>query len=400
MASAHYLSAQEAAKRLGISTGTLYSYVSRGLLRSAASEGKSRAKRYFVEDVERLARRQAVRYAPEQAAQQALNFGAPVLDSAITLIKNGKLYYRGHDIVDLVGNHSFESVATLLWTNDFAATNRLFTPTHGTLTAPVDALSTATLSPIERFQTILPLAAAQDLAAYDFSAESVAQTAVRILHLLTQTVAKQPINGTIANTLRMGWLPDQPAATPLIEAALIACADHELNVSAFTARCVASARATPYEAINAALSALSGYRHGGMSQQVMRFFREAEGDVVGAVKRTMQSGQKLPGIGHPLYRKGDPRAKLLLALVEAAFGETAGAKLSGEIQQVIVDNFGRFPTVDFALVTLTRALELPDDTPLTLFAIGRTAGWIGHIIEQYADEKLIRPRARYVGVKP
>ena len=397
MAQAQHLTASEAASRLGISTATLYSYVSRGLLRSEPSDGRSRAKRYNAEDVRRLQQRQAMRYAPEKAAAQALNFGSPVLDSAITLIDKGNLYYRGHNAIELAQNNSFEQVATLLWTNSFDATERLFSYQQSAISGQQFA---ETLTPIERFQTILPLAAAQDVAAYDFSAESVTQTGVRILHLLTETVAQHQLERSIANTLRLGWLPEQPNANQLIEAALILCADHELNVSAFTARCVASARATPYEAIIAALSALSGYRHGGVSEQVAAFFKEADGAVLATIKRTLQMGRKLPGIGHPLYPKGDPRGKLLMQLVAEYYGDTAGAKLAHEIQTAIAENFNRHPNLDFGLVALAQALELPSDAPLTLFAIGRTAGWLGHIIEQYADDKLIRPRARYVGVAP
>ncbi len=397
MAQAQHLTASEAANRLGISTATLYSYVSRGLLRSEPGTGRSRAKRYNIDDVRRLQQRQAMRHSPEKAAAQALNFGSPVLDSAITLIDNGKLYYRGRQAVDLAQNNSFEQVATWLWSGRFEATERLF----GQVALPqFEPVAMQDLSPIERFQTILPRAAAADVAAYDFSAESVSQTGVRILHLLTETAAQHELVKGIANTLRLGWLPDQPAANHLIEAALILCADHELNVSAFTARCVASARATPYEAIIAALSALAGYRHGGIVAQVSAFFNEAGGAVMPTIKRTLQMGHKLPGIGHPLYPKGDPRAALLLEIIEKTYPETAGAQLAAEIQAAIADNFNRYPTLDFGLVALAQALQLPSDAPLTLFAIGRTAGWIGHIIEQYADENLIRPRANYIGVAP
>lgn len=401
MAEAQYLSAQEAASQLGISTGTLYSYVSRGMLRSEAADGKSRAKRYLAEDVRKLKRRQSVRYSPERAAQQALSFGSPVLDSAITLIKDGRLFYRGHDAVALAQTNRFEEVATLLWTGKFDATDRLFEQATSTNRIPPHpADPPPALSPIERFQTVLPAAAAQDLAAYDFSAEAVQQTGVRILRLLTETAANQPLDHSIANTLRRAWLPKNDDATKLIEAALILCADHELNASAFTARCVASARATPYQAVIAGLAALSGYRHGGAASQVLSFFHEADGDVPGAIKRTMQRGRKLPGIGHALYRQGDPRSRFLLELIDTHAGDSAGATLAREILHVIDINFGRFPNLDFGLAALTRALELPDSTPVTLFAIGRTAGWLAHIIEQYSDDQLIRPRARYIGPDP
>ena len=396
--SGEYLTAQDAARQLGISTATLYSYVSRGLLRSVASDGKTRAKRYIAEDVARLKQRRTMRRNPEKSAELALNFGSPVLDSGITLIKHGNLYYRGHDAIALAKTRQFEEVAALLWTNNFKSHTLLFPQCLDVSTPPA-----AHLGLIERFQTVLTNAAPQDLAAYGFSADSVANTGARILHLLTCSainIESADFGSSIAQTLQQCWLPDQPNTRPLIEAALIISADHELNVSAFTARCIASARATPYAAVIGGLSALSGYRHGGATEQVRAFFREADGNVLGALRSYLQRGLELPGIGHTLYPQGDPRGELLFGWVQKAYGETKGATLAREIADVIMENFGRKPNIDFALVTLARALELPTDAPLILFAIGRTAGWISHIIEQYATQEIIRPRARYIGTDP
>ena len=399
MSGEKYLSAQDAARQLGISTATLYSYVSRGLLRSVASEGKTRAKRYIAEDVERLKKKQSIRRNPEKSAEMALNFGSPVLDSSITLIKNGRLFYRGQDAIALAKTEQFEAIAALLWANDLTKHKLLFPPTN----LPKLTETAAKLPVIERFQTVLTHAAPQDLAAYGFSADAVANTGARILHLLACSainISSAEFDSSIAQTLQQAWLPDQPKARPLIEAALIISADHELNVSAFTARCIASARATPYAAVIGGLSALSGYRHGGATERVAAFFRESDGFVLGALRSYLQRGLELPGIGHALYPTGDPRGELLFGWVQQAYGETKGAKLAKEIADAIEGHFGRKPNIDFALVTLAKALELPPDAPLTLFAIGRTAGWISHIIEQYNSEELIRPRARYTGSTP
>ncbi|MGB1249867.1 MAG: citrate synthase family protein [Candidatus Promineifilaceae bacterium] len=394
-----YLTAQDAARQLGISTATLYSYVSRGLLRSEAAEGRTRAKRYLTEDVERLKRRQSMRRNPEKSAEMALNFGSPVLNSSITLIKHGKQYYRGQEVNQLAQTRCFEEIAALLWTGDFDKQRLLFPPPLLIQPPP----QTSTLPLIERFQTILTHAAPQDLAAYGFLPDAVANTGARILHLITCSainITSAEFGSSIAQTLQQAWLPNQPKARALLEAALIVSADHELNVSAFTARCIASARATPYAAVIGGLSALSGYRHGGATDRVAAFFREADGHVLGALRSYLQRGLALPGIGHTLYPQGDPRGTLLFEWVQREYGETHGARLGKEVAEAVRDNFGRKPNIDFALVTLARALELPADAPLTLFAIGRTAGWISHIIEQYASEELIRPRARYTGDAP
>jgi len=110
-------------------------------------------------------------------------------------------------------------------------------------------------------------------------------------------------------------------------------------------------------------------------------------------------GERLPGFGHPLYPNGDPRAALLLTFAKA-LGRGSVLELSAEIINVAHSLTGEHPTIDFALVTLARALSLPAESPLALFTLGRTIGWIAHAIEQYADTRLIRPRARYIGLTP
>jgi len=143
------------------------------------------------------------------------------------------------------------------------------------------------------------------------------------------------------------------------------------------------------------MSALSGPRHGGQSSLVEILFEEAErfGDAARLVKERLRRGDILPGFGHPLYRNGDPRALALLPLLPPDPTRDALRDAMDTIR-------GKQPNVDFALVSLRRALRLKAGSALALFAIGRTAGWIAHALEQQAEEKLIRPRARYVGPAP
>jgi citrate synthase len=182
---------------------------------------------------------------------------------------------------------------------------------------------------------------------------------------------------------------------------LILCADHELNVSAFTARCIASARATPYAVVTGALAALRGLRHGGASEEIDTLFREVENSHIARevmAKRLRMSGV-LPGFGHPLYPDGDPRASLLISLA-MTYGKEPAIESADRLIRAAHSLTGDFPNVDFGLVTLARALSLPAEAPIALFALGRTVGWIAHAIEQYADPQLIRPRARYIGTDP
>lgn len=398
----NYLTAKETAVALGISLPTLYAYVSRGLIRSEETQGKSRAKRYRREDVAALLARKDLRQNPAKAAEEALHWGTPVLESAITLIENGRLYYRGHDVLTLPDNHTFADVASLIWQHHLP-TGSQFVPSQAQWPLLENLWPQLTgLAPIERFQALLPFAATADLAAYDLTDTAVCQTGQRLINLLTMATTGQPVSGSIAASLQESWLPEQTAVIPLIEAALIYCADHELNVSAFTARAVASAKATPYAVVIAGLAALQGSLHGGATERVAAFLHEVGSpeNARTAVASRLRRGENIPGFGHPLYPEGDPRGQALLARIEAVFPKEAGLLLAKEVMGAVETAVHKKPNIDFALVTLAWAAGLPPGVPLALFALGRTVGWIGHALEQYGRDQLIRPRARYTGRLP
>ncbi len=403
MADGDYFSAKEAAAALGISLPTLYAYVSRGLIRSEAGTGKSRARRYWRADVDALLARKALRQNPAQAAEAALHYGSPVLASAVTLIEDGRFFYRGHDAVQLAQTAAFESVAALLWCDSLAA-EELFPPelppSLQQRMAEVQPILSA-LPLFERFQVLLPLLAGHDLGAYDLGETAVAQTGARLLHLLTWAVTGQPPQAGLAAALQQAWTPQNLAVRSLLNTALILCADHELNVSAFAARVVASAQTAPYGVVQAGLAALQGARHGGHTERVAALLREARitGVRVAVVAR-LRRGEAVPGFGHTLYPAGDPRGQLLLDLVAGEFGGGTAVPIIQELVQVVAEATGQLPTIDLGLAALALAAELPPGAPLALFALGRTAGWLGQAIEQYKEDQIIRPRARYVGKRP
>lgn len=406
MSPARYLTAQEAASELEISLPTLYAYVSRGLIRSDAVGGSKRTRRYWAEDVQKLKERQEQRRDPAKAAETALHWGAPVLESAITLLAEDRFYYRGYDALELATRYSVEQVAALIWTGELAKDEPvLFGSSAGGLSSPRQALRPplAGLTPVEAFQVMLPLAAVDDIAAYDLRPAAVAQSGVRIMGLLTTLAAgEQPAGRSIAQTLQQGWIPHDTGAAALLNAALVLCADHELNVSSFTARCVASAGSTPYQVVLAGLAALQGVKHGRMTERVELFWREAgaPAGVRSTLANYLKRGETIPGFGHPLYPQGDPRGRLLLELAAAAYPESPAVRLAQAITTTAFELVGDYPTVDFGLVTLAQALELPTGRAITLFALGRTIGWIGHAIEQYQLDRIIRPRAQYRGRQP
>jgi citrate synthase len=323
-----------------------------------------------------------------------------VLESGITLVDGGRLFYRGRDVEGLAAGCGIEEVAALIWTGDPGRAAEIFSSGTDGLTPRVRrTLRTLVgLPPVELFQALLPVASAEDPVGYDLRPAGVVGTGARVLRLMAGVVGREGAGGT-AEALRRGWCPGEPGAAALLDAALVFCADHELPVSTFAARCVASAGATPYAVVQAGLAALGGTRHGGQTELAGVFLEEvaASGDVRKVIAGRLRRGDGLPGFGHPLYPEGDPRGAGLLRISAKALPGNPAVGLSGAVVEEVEGLTGERPTVDLALATAARALGLPAGGAVALFAVGRTVGWIGHAIEQYASNTLIRPRARYVG---
>ena len=415
-----FLTAAEAAERLGIRKETLYAYVSRGLVASMQSQdGRSRL--YRLADIENLEQRKDQRRRPGKVLQEALSFGAPLLDSSLTLIEGGRCFYRGHDVVSLSRQRTLEEVAALLWlppedgsTQDPAASaDELFEPV-GPL--PAEALMVLDTRPrpwaLETLQMVVPLLGIHESRGWAGGpASETARAGARLLRRLYRSATypraaeadeSRERRPRLAEILATAWAPGQRDAASLIDAALVLCADHELNVSSFTARCVASAGSPIYSAVSAGLAALQGSRHGGHTRRVEALLREA-GDPEGiheAVEDRLRRGEPVPGFGQPLYPDGDPRFVELKNRIRQSFPKSEALEWAEALEGAGRDLLAEFPTVDVGLALTARALALPRDSALTLFALGRCVGWIGHALEQYAADRLIRPRARYTGPAP
>ncbi len=377
-----HLTAPEAAAELGVTLATLYAYVSRGVIRSSAQPG-SRAKLYRADDVRALKGRSGGE-APSASA-------APVIETAMTLIAGDRLFYRGVDAERLAETARLEAVASLLWN----APDDPFRAAESFETVPPNPSGPL----VERMLVGLARAAEADLAAYAPSADAVARTGARILRQMTRSASgRDPIPEPIHTTLALGW--GRPDAADVIRAALVLTADHEMAASTLAVRVTASTGASPWRAVTAGLACLDGPRHGGVTMRVAALFdavAAAGGDADRVVAERLRAGETVAGFGHPLYRTADPRCRGLMAAARAGGGDlstadrlvAAGARL-----------LGAFPTIDFGLVAACRAAGLPLEAPLALFAIGRTAGWIGHVIEEGAAGRLIRLRAVYTGRAP
>ncbi|CDG82471.1 merR regulatory family protein [Janthinobacterium agaricidamnosum NBRC 102515 = DSM 9628] len=389
------LSAGEACQLLGVTPATLYSYVSRGLLRSHSSDG-ARSKRYARDDVLRLAARRQDGRRAGHVAEQAIDWGRPVLESRITLIEHGVIRYRGRDALQLARHATLEETAGILWQTDgadaFAGAAESAAPAHW----PMLRQALGRRLPLERAMALL--------AAWPPSPDLTNAQWMRILAaaLLDGAIGSQPLHVQCRSAWGLA-----PGADAVLRAALVACADHELNVSAFTVRCVASSGAGLPAALVAGLAALGGPRHSGETLRVRDLIDTAmaSGDIAGCLReRIAQADQAgfasvLPGFGHPLYPEpaGDPRSRLLLELLQAHAPRLARLDPPLAIASAGSALTGQAPNVDFGLAAIEYAFDLPRGAAQTLFALGRSAGWIGHAMEQTASGRLIRPRARYVG---
>jgi citrate synthase len=259
-----------------------------------------------------------------------------------------------------------------------------------------------------QLQVALPLAGSVDAASHDLRPRAVRLAGGRMLALFGALLGRgRESTVSIVAALQHAWAPHDAAVRDAVRAALILCADHELNVSAFAARCAASAGASPYDVVSAALATLKGFKHGGAAERVSALVRDAitPGSARTLIATRLRRGEGVPGFGHPLYPEGDPRATALLQLAEAR--RTTNGKASGDswrpfghLAKAGADLLQDRPNVDFALAAIAHAYRLPPHAPLVLFAVGRTLGWIAHAIEEYESGRLIRPRAQYVGPSP
>lgn len=384
------LDAEEAAGRLGISRATLYAYVSRGLVRVVADEADPRRSRYSAEDIAALEEKRARGRKPEAVAKAALDFGLPVLTSRITRIAGGRLAYRGRDAAALAREASLEDVARLLWDcggeDPFAAPPPEVDPAWEGLLAALGRLTV-----IERAAALLPLVRGATQITWQREVRRLWPNGAGLVRAMAAVAAGgAPSAEPVHRQLAAAWGVDE-AGAELIRAALVLLADHELNASTFAVRVAASTGASLGAALASGLAALSGPLHGGQTSLVEGLFAESQraGDAGAVVEERLRRGDSLPGFGHPLYPEGDPRAAALLAILPA---DPLRAELLAALERL-----GKAPNIDFATVSLRRLLDLPAGAALTLFAVGRTVGWIAHALEQRAEGKLIRPRARYEG---
>jgi citrate synthase len=411
---AEWISAAEAARRLGIQPASLYSYVSRGVLaRRRAADGRSSL--FDSREVDELARRGK----PRRRGGSEL-----VIESAITEITGSRLRYRGLDVTDLARRRSFEEVAGLLWTGSFEGASGPWQAAPEAVAAGTAAqagLPPETL-PLERLQVVVPALAATDPLRLHLDPPAVAATARSLIAGMVECLpaagqggaegggqggaegggqggagAGQDITARLA--LKLCPQPLIPGQRTALRAALVLLADHELAASTLAARVAASVRADPYAVVATGLGAVSGVLHGGASLGAEVMLRSAANpaDAARVVGDLLRRGERIPGLGHFVYSAGDPRAAALLELLRTASPGSPALAVADAIWAEARRRALPEPNIDFALAALAVTAGMIAGAGEAIFAIARTAGWIAHALEEYARRSPIRPRSLYTG---
>ena len=353
--------------------------------------------------------------------------GVIALESELSSIdgQEGKLIYRGYDINDLAEGASFEEVVYLLSNGELPTQDQLDDlqqqlRAERTLPTPVmeflrnipdDA------HPMAVLQTVVSALGLYDDEANAMDEASNRRKAVRILAQIPAIIAAfdrlrkglEPIppleDGSMAHNFLYMLNGEEPgeAAERTFDVCLVLHADHGLNASTFTNRVIGSTMSDMYSAIPGAVGALKGPLHGGANREVMRMLLEIDeqgADPAEYVREKLAAGERVMGFGHRVYRTMDPRAAILRDMVQE-LSEKEGAmkwyEYSMAILETMRDEKGIDPNVDFFSASTYYQLGIDPDLFTPIFALSRTAGWTAHLFEQWADNRLIRPRAEYVG---
>ena len=422
---AGWITADAAARRLGVKTATLYAYVSRGVLgrrRSAAGHSL-----FDPAEVDQLARRGRPR--------RRAGTSEVTIESGITALGTDRPFFRGRVALSLARTHRLEEVAELLWTGELPAG-----PVPEWVAAPPAIAAgraaqsglPAGVLPIERLQVVVPTVAALDPLRHNLQRDAVAAIGRSLVPAMVECLPlpggrsagadlgdrppaggdlgdrppaggdlgdRPPAGGDLAARLwpRLTAAPAEPALLVVLRTALALLADHEVAASTLAARVAASVRADPYAAVIAGLGATSGALHGGASLGVEALLAEVgePGNAERVIGQRLRRGERIPGFGHPVYRDGDGRAGLLFDVLRAAAPCHPALALADAVRAEAPRRHLPAPNVDLALGTFTRVAGMITGAGEAIFAIARTAGWLAHAMEEYDNPTRLRLRAAY-----
>jgi len=373
-----WIARTDALSLLGVKPQTLYAYVSRGLIASRPDADDPRASLYSTADIETLLKRRRSGRGREAIARAAISWGEPVMETAITTVRRGKLIYRSRDAVRLAAEATLEETAALLWDAGPLPAQRAAETRPATLCGKAGALE------------FLAARAATDPPSFGRGPAALATEGASLLSGFCNAITGTGGRGFFHQRLARHW-DLSPGGTDMLRRALVLVADHELNPSTFAARVAASTGAPLAACALAGCATLTGPLHGEASARALAYLKRAlEAGPDAALTDISARGQHIPAMGHALYPEGDPRAAALLRWMKPA------AELRRAIRAAEA-TAGDAANIDMALAALTVHLVLPDDAPFLIFASGRMAGWIAHAMEQRASNRIIRPRANYTG---
>ncbi|GAA4193866.1 citrate synthase [Microbispora amethystogenes] len=364
---------------------------------------------------------------PQEVADKPTKGLADVVAASTALSdidgKAGRLFYRGYDIHDLAGRTTFEETAHLLQRGSLPSRAQL--ADYGAELVRGRALGTLVerdipeiaerQTPMEALRTLVSLAGAEDPDKDSNAPEANLRKAARL-------TAQQPILVARYHAARTGaTLPEtdpelsiagnfllqitgrrpERRAAEIFDTCLVLHADHTMNASTFAARVCAATLSDMHSAVVAAIGTLKGPLHGGANEQVMRTLEALDPrGVAQAVRDRLAAGEKIMGFGHRVYKTEDPRATHLRRMSEElaeASGDDTYYRMSREMEEVVFAEKRLYPNVDFYAATVYHYLGIPTDLFTPVFSVSRMSGWTAHVIEQHADNRLIRPDSEYIG---
>lgn len=379
-----WMSRDEVLAQLGVKSQTLYAYVSRGRIAARPDPADPRCSLYAADDVARLKRREPGPSPALTPSRGAAGRGEAAVESALTIVADGRLWYRGRDAAELSREATLEQAARLLWASGE-------TDPFADLRPRVDVVFPG--SARSRALACLARRSDEDGPSAGRAGSSLRREAASILNEVVDSVAGPGPRLHLHQRLGRAWKMIEKDAH-VLRRALVLAADHEMNGATLAARVAAGAGASLSACVLAALATVSGPALGGRLAQVQAFVIEArKTDPRTAARARLSEGLDIPGFGHPLYPQGDPRAAALIA----------EAGLSDEVMEIVRVGeglTGRAPAFELALALVARRFDLPPDAPFALLTLGRMVGWLGHAMEQAQSGSPIPARLRYVGPEP
>lgn len=384
-ATGRWIGRSEALERLGVKVQTLYAYVSRGRIASRSDPENPRRSQYAAEDITRLSAPAipGETPAPFVPFEQAPARGEALIRSSLSIVSEGRLFYRGKDVLDLSKAATVEDAARLLWD---AQDSNLFAGLGPRLD------SAGGVSPRTRMFASLARRAEEDASSAGKTPEQVKAQAASVLNEVVDAIAGPGPRLFFHQRLGRGWKVLE-RDSPIIRQALVLIMDHSINPAVIATRAAAGGGASPAGAALAGLATFTASPQAFELARTIAYVIEARRDPSGAAERWMGVDGRVPGFGDAAWPNGDPRAEALIAAAQLPNDLTAIAQ-TGEATS------GMKPNVGLALALVARRLDLPRDGASDMLLIGRLVGLLGHALDQATDGSPIAARLRYVGPRP